>query len=217
MMRLDSSQLYLEIPEIRLPEKFHNTTEPFVTPQHQQAMDFISGANFGTKTGMIDTTSGSTWEVSAIHPSINKELVAWCRKTFSLQFNTGVFIRTSPDSIGPWHCEGPLMKGRQCALNFLVQSEEGHSKAQWGVHKHIDIHPNQIEKHFAGAVDDTDVEIIGEYVSQKFVPFFYNTACLHRSFNTSADTYRTILSVCLPSEIGIEHVQNLYSKGKLLK
>ena len=218
-MSLEQHQLYLEIPEITLPEQFRSVTEPFTSPQQQQAMAFMSGANFGSQnnSSLITTTKESSWEVSTVHPDVTKSLVAWCRQTFNLRFTTVIFIRTKPDSVGPWHCEGPIMKGRQCALNFLITGEPNKDKAQWGVHKTLDVHPEEVEKHFSGSVDEGDVSIIGEYVSKQFVPFFYNTACLHRSFNTSNTTYRTLLSVCLSDNISIHHVRDMYEKGTLFK
>lgn len=218
-MALDLNQLYLEIPEVILPEQFYTATEPFMTPQQKQAMDFMSGTNLDASgnTNFIITTKESTWETATVHPDTAKGLASWCRKTFNLKFSGVFFVRTKPNSVGPWHCEGPLMKGRQCALNFLIAGESGKTKAQWGVHKTIDTPPEEIEKYFSGAVPPEDVDIIGEYISKMHVPFFYNTACLHRSFNTSSTAHRTLLSVCLSDNIGISHVRAMYEKGTLFK
>ena len=216
---LTPDQLYLEIPEIKLPDHFYDATEPFLSDQQKKAMDFMSGINFdtGSNTNFITTTHKSPWETATTRPEVSKELLAWCRDTFNLKFFAVYFVRTKPGGVGPWHCEGPILKGRRCALNFLITGELGKTHAQWGTHKTLDVHPEEIEKHFTGAVPTQDVGMIAEYTSKKFVPFFYNTACLHRSYNSSINTYRTLLSVSLSDNIGIDHVKRKYDNGTLFK
>ena len=216
---LKPEDLFLEIPELSLPEKFYEVQEPFTSELQQKANDFMSGLNLDSSgsANFITTTKDSPWETANIHPDTAKELLEWCRSHFTLKFCNVYFIRTKPGQCGPWHSEGPIFKSRRCALNFLVSGELGKCKAQWGVHKTIDVHPEEIEKHFAGAVPDDQVDVIAEYISREHVPFFYNTACLHRSFNESTDQPRTILSVSLFDSIGIAEIRKMLENGTLLK
>ena len=217
-MTLPSAELYLELPQLRLPEFFWDKLEPHVTPQQQQALNLMSGVGLdgSGSTDFITTSKESSWETSTVHPDTAKQLSAWCRSTFNLKFSGVFFVRTKPNSIGPWHCEGPNIKGRQCALNFMISGEPGKTKAQWGAHKYIDAPPEEAEKYFSGAVPETDVDIIGEHTSSMYVPFFYNTSCLHRSFNESSDQYRTLLSVCVSDNVTVKQIHELHSKGRLL-
>lgn len=216
---LKPEDLYLEIPELSLPERFYESQEIYSNEQQKQANDFLSGINLDSSgsANFITTTKESSWEIGNIHPDIAKDLLEWCRSHFNLKFCNVYLIRTKPNNTGPWHSEGPIFKSRRCALNFLVSGELGKCKAQWGVHKTLDVHPEEIEKHFAGAVPEDDVEVIAEYISREHVPFFYNTACLHRSFNMSEDQPRTILSVSLFDTIGVAEIKKMLDKGTLLK
>ena len=218
-MSFSSADLCFELPELRIPDIYRDKLEPHVTPQQQQAMDLMSGVGLDRSgsANFITTAKESAWETTTVHPDTAKGLSTWCRQTFNLKFSGVFFVRTKPNSIGPWHCEGPNLKGRQCALNFLISGEPGKTKAQWGVHKHIDVAPEEIEKFFSGAVPETDVDIIGEHTSSLYVPFFYNTACLHRSFNQSSDQHRTLLSVCVADNVTVRQIKELHLKGKLLR
>ena len=218
-MTLPASELFLEIPDLSLPTEFHTALDPHITPQQQQALDFMSGINLPSAgfTNFVTTSEESPWEVSTIHPGISKKLLTWCRETFNLKFYNVIFLRTKPNSIGPWHCEGPILKGRKCALNFLISGDDNNTKAEWGVHKTLDVHPEEIEQYFSGEVADNEVNKIAEYTSTKFLPFFYNTACLHRSFNQHADTPRVLLSVSVSENVTVKQIKSMYDKGVLFK
>lgn len=218
-MGLSSADLYLELPQLSIPLHFRNALEPHVTQQQKMAMDLMSGVGLDSSgsTNFITTSKESSWETSTVHPDTAKGLSAWCRQTFNLKFSGVFFVRTKPNSIGPWHCEGPNIKGRQCALNFMISGDPGKTKAQWGMHKHIDVAPEEIEKHFSGIVPESDVNVIGEHASSLYVPFFYNTACLHRSFNESSDQYRTLLSVCVADNVTVKQIKEMHDKGRLKK
>ena len=218
-MGYSAENLFLQLPELAMPVSLRNKTEPHVTKQQQQAIDLMSGVGFDSSQGtnFITTPRESSWETSTVHPDTAKELTAWCRNTFNLKFSGVFYIRTKPDSIGPWHSEGPLLKGRQCALNFMIQGQEGVTSAQWGEHKHIDVPPDEIEKHFSGIVPDTDVDVIGQLHNSLYTPFFYNTACLHRSYNVNSDKSRILLSVCVADNITVKQIQKMHSNNRLIK
>jgi hypothetical protein len=218
-MSFSNADLFLELPQLRMPLLFRDKLKPHVTKQQQQAMDLMSGVGVGSAPSTTFTTPSreSPWETTTVHPETTKGLSAWCRQTFNLKFSGVFFVRTKPNSIGPWHCDGPDINGRRCALNFMISGEPGKTTAQWGIHKHIDVDPEEIEKYFSGMVPETDVDIIGEHTSSLYVPFFYNTACLHRSFNQLSDQYRTLLSVCVADNIIVRQIKEMHSKGRLIR
>jgi len=215
---LSANDLFLPITDVKVPDFFYDIQESSANKFQQQATSFLHGQGIDPMNSVSHITTDKTnWETGTIKPEYSKEVLAWCNKTFNLKFVNAYIVKTGPYKNGPWHCEGPIFKTRRCALNFLVKGDLGTTKAQWGVHKHIETHPEEIEKHFSGAVPVDDVDVIAEYVSTDKQPFFYNTACLHRSCNESTDVPRTLLSVSIFESTGLKEIYAMYKKGTLLR
>ena len=131
-------------------------------------------------------------------------------------------LRTLPGQNGWWHCEGPMLRSRRCALNFLVEGELNKTKAEWGYCKLWgDLPPEQVEtKGYVKAeyVPEMEVYENGTYVSDVLNRgFFYNTMYLHRGVNENCNKHRTILSIALQENIDIHAVHKVYEQGKLFK
>jgi hypothetical protein len=210
--------LYFKIPDIKLPDKFFSNTELIGDSASSQILDFMNTAEQGQRTRMLQTSDiYTTWHVGSIDEHETKKLVEWCNDMFTIRFTNAYIIKTDPGKNGDWHCEGPLLQNRLCALNFLIQGDLGTTKAEWGIHKNYDVDPDFIDRYISKGVKHEDVDIIEEYISEDNIPFFYNTACLHRSVNENCTSPRTVLSVSAPFNIGMKEVTKMYENGTLLR
>lgn len=209
--------LYFKVPEIKLPDEFFTKTEIVADVASDQMLDFINTGD-GQRGRLMQTSDiYSTWHVGSIGEDITKRLIEWCNEQFTIRFTNAYIIKTEPGENGDWHCEGPSFQNRLCALNFLIEGDLGTTKAQWGVHKHYDVDPDFIDRYISKGVKHEDVDIIDEYISLDNAPFFYNTACLHRSVNQDCTAPRTVLSVTAPFNIGVKEVKKMHEKGTLFR
>ena len=172
-----------------------------------------------TQGATLSESTGMTEEQNA---EMSKLLREWSKDTFTLRMTSVSLLRTLPGQNGWWHCEGPMLRSRRCALNFLVEGELNKTKAEWGYCKLWgDIPPEQVEqKGYVKAeyVPEMEVYENGTYVSDVLNRgFFYNTMYLHRGVNENCNKHRTILSIALQENIDIHAVHKVYEQGKLFK
>jgi|TARA_B110000444_G_scaffold234593_1_gene245008 hypothetical protein len=210
--------LYFKIPELRLPDEFFSNTEVVGDPASSQILDFMNTSEQGQRTRLLQTSDKeSDWVTGTIDEYVAKQLVEWCNEKFTIRFTNAYIIKTDPGKNGDWHCEGPLLQNRLCALNFLIQGDLGTTKAEWGTHKNYDVDPDFIDRYISKGVKHEDVDVVKEYVSEDNIPFFYNTACLHRSVNENCTSPRTVLSVSAPFNIGMKEITKMYENGTLFR
>ncbi len=235
---------YFEVPEITLPfdvlkyldngklmqanDKIIDTNADYVDSLQQgktsskEAGWYISGFGGGNPNQkyqpLLEDGTGMTEEQNA---DMSKELNNWANDLLDIRMTSVTLLRSLPGKNGWWHCEGPSLRSRRCALNFLVEGEVGTTKAQWGYNKKWgNIAPEQVERMgYIKTADVSQIEILDEYVSPAHnVGFFYNTMYLHRGVNEgSPNTYRTICSIACAENIDINIVHNKYLKGTLFK
>jgi hypothetical protein len=162
--------------------------------------------------------TGMTEEQNA---DMSKELNAWANDLLNIRMTSVSLLRSLPGKNGWWHCEGPSLRSRRCALNFLVEGKVGTTKAQWGYNKKWgNIAPEQVERMgYIKTADVDHIEVLDEYVSPVLNRgFFYNTMYLHRGVNEECpDTYRTICSIACAENIDINIIHKKYLNGTLFK
>tara|TARA_B110000503_G_scaffold80548_1_gene123374 strand:- start:4333 stop:5052 length:720 start_codon:yes stop_codon:yes gene_type:complete len=162
--------------------------------------------------------TGMTEEQNA---DMSKELNAWANDLLNIRMTSVSLLRSLPGKNGWWHCEGPSLRSRRCALNFLVEGKVGTTKAQWGYNKKWgNIAPEQVERMgYIKTADVDHIEVLDEYVSPVLNRgFFYNTMYLHRGVNEEcSDTYRTICSIACAENIDINIIHKKYLNGTLFK
>lgn len=237
---------YFEVPEITLPfdvlkyldqgdlmqgnDQIVDTNADYVDSLQQgktsskEAGWYLQGFGGGnphqqsTSLPLLADGTGMTEEQNA---TMSKELNEWANDLLDIRMTSVSLLRSLPGKNGWWHCEGPSLRSRRCALNFLVEGKVNTTKAQWGYNKKWgNIAPEQVER--MGYIKTTDVdhiEVLDEYVSPVLNRgFFYNTMYLHRGFNEECtDTYRTICSIACAENIDINIVHKKYLKGTLFK
>jgi len=237
---------YFEVPEITLPfdvlkyldqgdlmqgnDQIVDTNADYVDSLQQgktsskEAGWYLQGFGGGnphqqsTSLPLLADGTGMTEEQNA---TMSKELNEWANDLLDIRMTSVSLLRSLPGKNGWWHCEGPSLRSRRCALNFLVEGKVNTTKAQWGYNKKWgNIAPEQVER--MGYIKTTDVdhiEVLDEYVSPVLNRgFFYNTMYLHRGVNEECtDTYRTICSIACAENIDINIVHKKYLKGTLFK
>ena len=167
--------------------------------------------------GTANDGTGMTEEQNA---EMSKELNEWANDLLDIRMTSVSILRSLPGKNGWWHCEGPSLRSRRCALNFLVEGKVGTTKAQWGYNKNWgNIAPEQVERMgYVKTADVEHIEVLDEYVSPVLNRgFFYNTMYLHRSFNEECNKHRTICSIAVAENIDINIIHKKYLKGTLFK
>jgi len=167
-----------------------------------------------------DTANDGTGMTEEQNAEMSKELNAWANDLLDIRMTSVSLLRSLPGKNGWWHCEGPSLRSRRCALNFLVEGEVGTTKAQWGYNKNWgNVAPEQVERMgYVKTADVEHIEVLDEYVSPVLNRgFFYNTMYLHRSFNEECTKHRTICSIAVAENIDINIVHKKYLKGTLFK
>jgi hypothetical protein len=171
-----------------------------------------------TSLPLLADGTGMTEEQNA---TMSKELNEWANDLLDIRMTSVSLLRSLPGKNGWWHCEGPSLRSRRCALNFLVEGKINTTKAQWGYNKKWgNIAPEQVERMGYIKTEDVEhIEVLDEYVSPVLNRgFFYNTMYLHRGVNEECtDTYRTICSIACAENIDINIVHKKYLKGTLFK
>ena len=167
---------------------------------------------------LLEDGTGMTEEQNA---DMSKELNEWANDLLDIRMTSVSLLRSLPGKNGWWHCEGPSLRSRRCALNFLVEGKVGTTKAQWGYNKKWgNIAPEQVERMgYIKTADVEHIEVLDEYVSPVLNRgFFYNTMYLHRGVNEECpDTYRTICSIACAENIDINIIHKKYLNGTLFK
>jgi len=167
---------------------------------------------------LLKDGTGMTEEQNA---DMSKELNEWANDLLDIRMTSVSLLRSLPGKNGWWHCEGPSLRSRRCALNFLVEGKVGTTKAQWGYNKKWgNIAPEQVERMgYIKTADVEHIEVLDEYVSPILNRgFFYNTMYLHRGVNEECpDNYRTICSIACAENIDINIVHKKYLKGTLFR
>lgn len=236
---------YFEIPELKLPfnvlqyvneeevmkadDRIDDGNHSYVDKLKRQEATSMDagwymrafGGQGGTgQGGYGETLSVGTGMTEEQHPDMSKIIKEWANDTFNIRMTSSLLLRTLPGQNGWWHCEGPSLRSRRCALNFLVEGDIGNTSAQWGYNKSWgNVPPEQVEKMGYVKTEDVDnIEVLDEFESPTLnTGFFYNTMYLHRGVNTQSNVRRSILSISVAENIDIEGVYKLYNSGKLFK
>ena len=97
-----------------------------------------------TSLPLLADGTGMTEEQNA---TMSKELNEWANDLLDIRMTSVSLLRSLPGKNGWWHCEGPSLRSRRCALNFLVEGKINTTKAQWGYNKKWgNIAPEQVER-----------------------------------------------------------------------
>lgn len=236
---------YFEVPELKLPfdvlqyvddEKVMKADDRVDDGNHsyvdklkrQEATSMDAGwymRAFGNtggtgQGGYGETLSDATGMSEEQHPDMSKIVREWANDLLNIRMTSCMLLRTLPGKDGYWHCEGPQLRSRRCALNFLVEGNIGKTSAQWGYNRSWgNLPPEQVELQGYVKKEDADnIEILDEYESPELnTGFFYNTMYLHRGTNSKSDIRRSILSISVAESVDIQGVYKLYQAGKLFK
>lgn len=162
--------------------------------------------------------TGMTEEQNA---QMSKLLNEWANDLLDIRMTSVSLLRSLPGKNGWWHCEGPTLRSRRCALNFLVEGKVGTTKAQWGYNKNWgNVPPEQVERMGYVKTEDVEhIEVLDEYITPELnMGFFYNTMYLHRGVNEDCpNDYRTICSIACAENVDINIVYKKYQNGTLFK
>jgi hypothetical protein len=80
-----------------------------------------------TSLPLLADGTGMTEEQNA---TMSKELNEWANDLLDIRMTSVSLLRSLPGKNGWWHCEGPSLRSRRCALNFLVEGKLNTTKAQ---------------------------------------------------------------------------------------
>lgn len=237
---------YFEVPEITLPfdvlkyldqgdlmqgdDQIVDTNADYVDSLKQGKtsskeagwyLQGFGGGNPHQQSGTLPLLADGTGMTEEQNATMSKELNEWANDLLDIRMTSVSLLRSLPSKNGWWHCEGPSLRSRRCALNFLVEGKINTTKAQWGYNKKWgNIAPEQVERMGYIKTEDVEhIEVLDEYVSPVLNRgFFYNTMYLHRGVNEECpDTYRTICSIACAESIDINIVYKKYLKGTLFK
>ena len=209
---------FFEVPELELPFDVMN----FVGKDESDDKHLSFMMGYDSHRADMSNASKPTGMTEQTNIEMSKLIREWAKDTFTIRTTSVSFLRTLPGQNGWWHCEGPVLRSRRCALNFLVEGEINKTRAEWGYCKLWgDLPPEQVEtKGYIKTehVDEMEVYDNATYVSDVLNRgFFYNTMYLHRGVNEDSKMHRTILSIAVQENLDIQAVHKVYQEGKLFK
>lgn len=238
-----SLPFYFEVPEIKLPfdvmryvadeqlmdgeDRIYDGNSDYLDrlknnrTASKEAGWYLQGfGGTGAQKTQGATLSEGTGMTEEQNPEMSKLLKEWAHDTLTIRMTSVSLLRTLPGHNGWWHCEGPVLRSRRCALNFLVEGDVGVTSTEWGYNKVWgDLPPEQVElKGYVKSEYLPEMEVYETYINDEIGKgFFYNTMYLHRGVNDTCNSYRTILSIACQENLDINVVWKKYQEGSLFK